>query len=171
MHRYLSVLLLLSGLALSVLVPGGPIENRDFSHISPVILTVFNSYLTALGIGSFMLAYFCFQRQRWAYKVALLAGIGYLWVYIVDLARLFPTSPTPMPAALEILEIAGVLLALPMVVIAAKLSMSKPCSPVDVRNEMSHSSTFSRVILLGSLLLIVSIGIILFATLSAMGKV
>ena len=44
MYRTLSALLCLSGIALSVLVPGGPIETRDVSHISPVILTVCNSY-------------------------------------------------------------------------------------------------------------------------------
>ena len=80
MHRTLSLLLLLSGLGLSILVPGGPVETRDFSHISPIILALFNSYLTALGVGSFMLAYFCFQRQRWAFKAAVLAGVSYLWV-------------------------------------------------------------------------------------------
>ncbi|WP_035526735.1 hypothetical protein [Haliea salexigens] len=53
--RVLSVLLVLSGIALSSLVPGGPIENRDFSHIAPVVLLVFNIFLTALGLGSFLL--------------------------------------------------------------------------------------------------------------------
>ncbi len=170
MNRYLSVLLLLSGLALSVLVPGGPIENRDFTHISPVVLAVFNSYLTALGIGSFMLAYFCFQRQRWAYKAALVAGISYLWVYIVDLAGFFPTSPTPMPTALEIIEIAGVLLALPMVFITARLSLSGSLPSTEAQHNTSRISSFPQVVLIGSLLLIISIGIILFATLAAMGK-
>ena len=167
MHRTLSLLLLLSGLGLSILVPGGPIENRDFSHISPIILALFNSYLTALGVGSFMLAYFCFQRQRWAFKAAVLAGVSYLWVYAIDLARVFPTSPTPMPTALEVVEILGVLLAMPMSIIATRLACSQPLSMSTGR---AAGGKRALILVSGALLFVLSACIILFATLAAMGR-
>ena len=167
MHRTLSLLLLLSGLGLSILVPGGPLENRDFSHISPIILALFNSYLTALGVGSFMLAYFCFQRQRWAFKAAVLAGVSYLWVYAIDLARVFPTSPTPMPTALEVVEILGVLLALPMSIVATRLVCSQPLSMSTGRVAGGQRAL---ILVSGALLFVLSACIILFATLAAMGR-
>ena len=38
-RRYtVSVLLIVSALLLSSLIPGGPVEHRDFSHIHPIIL-------------------------------------------------------------------------------------------------------------------------------------
>ena len=165
MHRILSLLLLLSGLGLSILVPGGPIETRDFSHISPIILALFNSYLTALGVGSFMLAYFCFQRQRWAFKAAVLAGVSYLWVYAIDLARVFPTSP--MPTALEVVEILGVLLALPMSIVATRLVCSQPLSMSTGRVAGGQRAL---ILVSGALLFVLSACIILFATLAAMGR-
>lgn len=167
MHRTLSLLLLLSGLGLSILVPGGPVETRDFSHISPIILALFNSYLTALGVGSFMLAYFCFQRQRWAFKAAVLAGVSYLWVYAIDLARVFPTSPTPMPTALEVVEILGVLLALPMSIVATRLVCSQPLSMSTGRVAGGQRAL---ILVSGALLFVLSACIILFATLAAMGR-
>ncbi len=47
-------LLLLSAIMLTSLVPGGPIETRDFSHISPLVLGSFNVFLTTLSITSFL---------------------------------------------------------------------------------------------------------------------
>lgn len=167
MYRTLSALLCLSGIALSVLVPGGPIETRDFSHISPVILTVFNSYLTVLGIGSFMLAYFCYQQQRWAYKAAILAGGSYIWVYLVDLARLFPTSPTPMPTLLEFIEISGVLMALPLCFIAIRLLKHESHKTAALSPLVLLSTT--RVLYLVLLIGIAALAIILYATQAAMG--
>lgn len=109
------ILLVLSALLLSSLVPGGPIENRDFSHINPSILLSFNIFLTILGLGSFILAIYTLKMHRRAYLLALFAGISYFTVYAVDLYEIFPKSPTEMSAALLGVEIAGSAVALPLI--------------------------------------------------------
>lgn len=59
-----AALLLLSAVLLGVLVPGGPIETRNFSHISPWILGSFNTFLTSLDLGSFVIAYLVFRKKK-----------------------------------------------------------------------------------------------------------
>ena len=52
---WIAGLLALSAISLSLLVPGGPIETRSFSHINPIILASFNTFLTTLSILSLLL--------------------------------------------------------------------------------------------------------------------
>jgi hypothetical protein len=118
----LPILLLLSGLILSALVPGGPIENRDFSHINPAILLTFNVYLTILGLGSFILVAYVYKRGTFAGLLSMLAGVSYLVVYGVDLAGWFPKTPSPMSDALLWAEMVGLLLAIPMIRLSILLS-------------------------------------------------
>ena len=113
-HHQTAFWLVVSALLLSSLIPGGPIENRDFSHIHPMILGAFNFFLTGLDMGSFVLAYFVWQRQRWALHAAFIAAIAYFAVYAVDLAQLFPRSPTPMSFALALIEVLGMSVAVPL---------------------------------------------------------
>ena len=60
-QKKVAVLLVVSSFLLAILVPGGPIETRSFSHISPLILGSFNTFLTLLGMLSLPLAYFVFN--------------------------------------------------------------------------------------------------------------
>ncbi|MDE2430042.1 MAG: hypothetical protein KGM99_15060, partial [Burkholderiales bacterium] len=84
-----AALLLLSAVLLGVLVPGGPIETHNFSHISPWILGSFNTFLTSLDLGSFVIAYLAFRNKGWACRVAAFCGIAYFLVYVLDLAKIF----------------------------------------------------------------------------------
>jgi len=103
-------LLLMSGIALSSLIPGGPIENRDFSAISPAGLLAFNVVLTALGIGSYLLIPGVLARSARQLGLAACAGLAYAVIYALDLLGLFPRSPDPMSRALLSVEFAGLLL-------------------------------------------------------------
>ena len=110
--------MLLSAVSLTSLVPGGPIETRDFSHISPLVLGSFNIFLTTLSLTSFLLLYFVWQRQRWAFVASGIWGIGYFLVYVLDLARWFPVSPDAMPPALFAIEVFGTILSIPLAVLS-----------------------------------------------------
>jgi len=83
-----------SGLALGLLVPGGPIETRSFVHINPFTLGAFNTFLTTLGLGSLLLIYFVLRSERWVMFAAAVCGLSYLGVYGLDLAQVFPVSPS-----------------------------------------------------------------------------
>ncbi|KPM47982.1 hypothetical protein [Jiulongibacter sediminis] len=157
----ISSLLVLSAVNLTLMVPGGFIESRDFSHISPMILGAFNILLTALGMISFFLAYFVFRKQRWAFMASLLCSIGYFIVYVIDLAEIFPKSPSPMPTSLLSLEIFGTILSIPLSLYAFKAfdkeKTEGPSSPV--------GNTIYWII---AAAMIIGLGIIIFATKSAM---
>lgn len=86
-------LLVLSTVLLGILVPGGPIEKRRFSHISPLVLGTFNTFLTVLGLVSLGLTYFSLKGNRWAFFAAAICGISYFLVYALDLGKIFPVSP------------------------------------------------------------------------------
>ena len=116
-NRKIALLLFMSAILLSSLVPGGPIENRDFSHISTSVLMGFNLLLTVLGLGSFGLAVKWFKSPGKPYW-PLAAGTGYALVYGLDLLQLFPQSPTPMNPALWAIEVTGLILSLPLITLA-----------------------------------------------------
>ena len=175
-QRNLTIALLaVSALLLASLIPGGPIENRDFSHIPVSILTGFNLFLTVLNLGSVVLLYFIFRQQRWAISVVWFAGLAYFIVYAIDLAQLFPRSPTSMSQALSLIEVLGMCAAVPL------MYLSWPYTPFasqnsrrQERDEKSNVSenestpmTGFRVALM-AVLIAFSVGIILFATDSAM---
>ncbi|MEL6777291.1 MAG: hypothetical protein AAFO06_08550 [Cyanobacteria bacterium J06597_16] len=107
-------LLLLSAISLSVLVPGGPIETRDFSHIGPLVLGSFNVFLTTLSLTSFLLLYFVWRQQRWAFVASGISGLAFCLVYVLDLASWFPVSPDAMPPALFMIEVLGTILSIPL---------------------------------------------------------
>ena len=104
-HRQTAFWLIVSAALLSTLIPGGPIENRDFSHIHVGVLGAFNIFLTVLDLGSIVIVYFAFRGRSWAFQAAFLAAISFFGVYAVDLAQIFPRSPTPMSFSLALIEV------------------------------------------------------------------
>jgi hypothetical protein len=167
MSRGVSTLLVLSAVLLGVLVPGGPIETRDFSQISPVILGAFNTFLTSLGIGSFVFAYFALKGKCWAFIASLVCGISYFLVYALDLGKIFPVSPNEMPAALLAVEIIGILVSIPL----AYLSLRAIQMPMELSFAHEAGTIMNKKnVLILSVMVLAGIGIIIFATLAAMGK-
>ncbi|WKD50168.1 hypothetical protein [Microbulbifer spongiae] len=160
----ISGLLVLSAVLLGLLIPGGPIENRNFSHIAPAILGMFNTFLTVLGIASLSLAYFSIGAGNLALIASAICGISYFLVYALDLAKIFPVSPDKMPITLFIIEVAGLILAIPLTLLSLYY-LSLPRSGI---SEMDISSSTINSILV--VLLIIGIGIIAFATKAAMRK-
>ena len=162
--RYLvSALLILSSGLLGSLVPGGPIETRNFSHIHPFILGVFNTFLTSLVIVSVLLVYYVLKNMRWAFIASALCGLSYFLVYALDLAKIFPVSPDSMPQALFVIEILGTIVSLPLTFISLRRGINS-------EQQVMESKAYSkRFVYLAFMLLVVGVGIITFATKSAMG--
>lgn len=154
-----AIFLFISGLMLSSLVPGGPIENRDFSHINPAILLSFNVFLTFLGLGSFLLMAYVLKKGKYASVLSIIAGASYAVVYGIDLVGVFPKTPTPMSSALLWVELLGTLIAIPLIIAASHL---KPQGESAQRfgSSMSKSAWFA--------IAVVGLVIIMFATFSAM---
>ncbi|WP_129140777.1 hypothetical protein [Modicisalibacter coralii] len=157
-------LLVLSAALLGTLIPGGPIENRNFSHIPPVKLAMFNVFLTVLGIGSFALVYFAIIGAGPAFVVAALFGLAYFFVYALDLGKIFPVSPDGMPRALFWIEVVGLILSIPLMVLSlASIFMAN--GGVHAPAAMSSS-----LVILIALTIVLGIGIVIFATRAAMRK-
>lgn len=104
---FFSVVVISNVLILVPLVPGGPIENRDFSNLGGVVFWGFNVFLVSLGFFTFVAAYAALVGTWWDGIGGLVVGGGYLLVYLLDLGKIFPTSPTPMGKTLMTLEIVG----------------------------------------------------------------
>lgn len=164
MRYSVAILLVVSALLLGVLVPGGPIETRDFSQISPLVLGAFNTFLTILGLGSFAFSYFVLKGRRWAFIASSISAISYFLVYILDLGKVFPISPDEMPRVLFVIEVLGALVSLPL----AYLSLKSSLVGVDNSEGVTASKSGYNILLFG-LIVLVGIGIIIFATVSAMG--
>lgn len=100
-----SFLLFANVLLLTILVPGGPIENRDFTGLTGVVFWGFNVFLISLGISSFVTCYFLLTSSHNSLFAAQVISILYFIVYMVDLGGIFPKSPTKMSKKLMLLEI------------------------------------------------------------------
>ena len=164
-------LLVLSSGLLTSLVPGGPIETRSFAHIHPVILASFNTFLTTLSLTSPLLAYFVWKRHRWAFVAAALYGFSYFWVYALDGLHWFPVSPDSMPTALWVIELVGAIVSLPLMGLALRELALNDGFFFSTTQMPTNSSRLVQpkvwAMLLG--LLVIGLGIIVFATVSAMG--
>ncbi len=160
--KIISTLLIVSAVNLALMVPGGFIESRDFSHISPIILGGFNIFLTLLGMVSLFLVYFVSKKRRWALKTAFICGLSYFIVYTIDLAEIFPKTPTAMPLLLLVLEILGTVLSIPL--------MYYSTLKITIANNKNEEKTEPNkyIYWLIGLAILLSIGIIIFATKSAM---
>lgn len=143
------------------MVPGGGIDTRDFSHISPFALSAFNIFLTTLGLVSLFLPYFVFRKYKWSVISAFVCGASYLLVYVLDFAHLFPKSPDSMPQLLVLLEAFGILLSIPLMVLS--LQKMKELGGGRISTQLSNKMYWFI-----AFAILVGIGIIIFATKSAM---
>lgn len=113
-------LLFLLVLTFATLVPGGPVETRDFSHLRAPVFWSFNIFLVSLGIMALLSAAGMRRGQPLAAWGAIAAGWGYIFVVFLDLGRVFPVSPDPMPLLLGLVEILDVTLAAYVMALAHK---------------------------------------------------
>ena len=104
-------LLLLLVLTFITLVPGGPIETRSFMGLGGVVFWGFNAFLILLAIGAIGSAIGMLRDHRAAAYGAIAAGWGYIFVVLLDLGHVFPTTPDPIPLALGLIEILDAILA------------------------------------------------------------
>lgn len=162
LHHIAAALLALSAFNLSLMIPGGPVEARDFSSYPALVLAGFNIFLTVLGLGSFILAWFMGFRRHQVGLLAGLAGLSYFAVYAIDLAGIFPTSPTPMPHNLFMLEWLGLVLSLPLMMIAGRLVIVSSQTGEGAETAL----TLSRPVIIA--LAALSLAIVVFATYAAM---
>ena len=165
-HLTAALLILSCGL-LAVLVPGGPIETRSFSQINPLILTAFNIFLTGLVVISILLVYLMLKNITWAFVLSGLCGLSYSIVYILDLGKIFPTSPDSMPPALLTIEILGAIVSVPLMLVSLRgaIAIDHPQAPTTVSQASWQNFSYIAVSLV-----ILGIGIIIFATKSAISN-
>ncbi|MGG4603424.1 hypothetical protein ACLPHM_01390 [Paenalcaligenes sp. Me131] len=149
-------------LNLASMIPGGFVEVRDFSRYPAVILGCFNLFLTVLGLGSLVLAYFVYATET-GYTLTAVVGVGYCAVYLADLYRIFPISPVPMSTLLNRLEWLGTLLGIALVVVGIWARLRH-----DATSDAAQSFSISTPILL--ILLFFGLIILAFATRAAMKK-
>lgn len=159
--KIINSLLILSALNLTLMIPGGFIESRDFSHIPSYILGGFNIFLTVLGMLSFFIPYFIHKKRKWALWTAFICGLSYFIVYSIDLLQIFPKSPSPMPTSLFILEALGNVISLPLLFFAIK--------QIKVNKGAKQQLGLNKAVywLIG-LAILIALGIIIFATNAAM---
>jgi len=155
---YLSTIIFLLAVLLTILIPGGPIETRSFSHIDASILVIFNIFLTFLGMSSFILVLFLLKEIKWSYYLADIFSIFYIGVYLLDLFKIFPTSPDNMPSLLMIIEIVSTILA----ILFLLLNRNKK---FDNSNNIELNKNYRKYVLIA---LTLGIVIVSFATYSAM---
>ena len=102
---FASVLMFLIVTLLVVLVPGGPIENRDFHGLKGVVFWGFNVFLITLGIMSYITSYLLLIANSNAIALSKVIAVLYFILSIVDLAGIFPKSPTKMSKTLMLMEL------------------------------------------------------------------
>lgn len=116
----IACLLFVNMTLLTLLVPGGPIENRDFSSMPRPAFIGFNVFLVSLGVGSIAVAlWMMISGSGLAVSVALVLGGLYAMVYFIDLGGLFPKSVTPMSPVLMGCEILNANAAVFLVMLAS----------------------------------------------------
>lgn len=111
-------LLLLLVASFITLVPGGPIETRDFSGLGGPVFWGFNVFLIALALVAIAASVAMLRGNTAAAKAAIAAAWGYVFVVLLDLGHVFPTSPDPIPLMLGLVEILDFVLALYVMVLA-----------------------------------------------------
>ncbi|WP_428545366.1 hypothetical protein [Profundibacter sp.] len=104
-------LLLALVLTFITLVPGGPVETRDFSGLGGPVFWGFNVFLVLLGIGAVASAIGLLRDSKTAAIGGIIAGWGYTFVVLLDLGHVFPATPDPIPLLLGLIEILDAILA------------------------------------------------------------
>ncbi len=156
-RHLVALLLALSAINLALMIPGGFVETRDFSAYPASVLAGFNIFLTVLGLGSLVLAWLTWRggvRRVWS----MAAAVGFAAVYLLDLFAIFPVTPVPMSALLETLEWLGTALAVLLGVAVLAAGRGEGGAQV---------GAIPRGVAL--VLGIAGIGIVIFATIAAMG--
>ncbi len=110
-------LLLLLVLTFIALVPGGPIETRNFSGLGGSAFWGFDLVLVLLGFGAITSAIGLLRDSKTAAIGGIIAGWGYIFVVLLDLGHVFPTTPDPIPVLLGVIEILGAILAVYVIVL------------------------------------------------------
>lgn len=163
-HYVIAFLLVVLSVLLTILVPGGPIETRDFSHYSETILALFNIFLTTLGLLSFVVAFLITKKKKYSVVLSAVFALLYLFVYVLDLFKIFPTSPVEMSTTLFSIEVISSLLAVVLIYLCIKYHN------IEIHNGETIRLQFSFYKLLALIVVVLfAIGIVIFATQSAMG--
>lgn len=101
---FASTLMFINVTLLAILVPGGPIENRDFNGLRGIVFWGFNVFLITLGITSYITSYLLLISNSYALPMGQIISVLYFIVYSIDLAGIFPKSPTRMSKTLMLIE-------------------------------------------------------------------
>ena len=165
-NKALAFYLLLNALILISLIPGGAIETRDFSHIPVLYLTVFNAFLTALGMCSLLFVPLAFNNFRAAAKVSKILALAYIAVYLFDLFEIFPQTPSAMPTLLLFLEISGVISG--FLLFAEGHKFEKKINTLAPNEQKHHLKKLSPLCIL--ILVIIGNAIVIFSTYSAINS-
>ncbi|WP_457646454.1 hypothetical protein [Profundibacter sp.] len=104
-------LLLLLVITFITLVPGGPVETRDFSGLGGPVFWGFNVFLVLLGVGAIASGIGLLRDSKAAAIGGIIAGWGYIFVVLLDLGHVFPATPDPIPLLLGLIEILDAMLA------------------------------------------------------------
>ncbi len=120
---YLSLIIFLNVTLLAILVPGGPIENRDFSALKGVVFWGFNVFLIALGLTSFYTIYAGLADNPTAILLTKSIAISYIIVYSMDLIGIFPKSPTKMSNTLMLFEIINLCIAVYLLIFISAIAL------------------------------------------------
>ncbi|OCW59086.1 hypothetical protein AWJ14_04370 [Hoeflea olei] len=96
------MLLLVASFA--TLVPGGPVETRDFSALGGTVFWGFNVFLVALGLIAIAAGITLVRGSLGFAWLAIAASWGYVFVVLLDLGAVFPRSPDPIPLLLGLIE-------------------------------------------------------------------
>ncbi len=120
-YLFISFMAFLNVTLLSILVPGGPIENRDFSGLKGITFWGFNVFLVTLGLGTFWTSYLVLNQLPLAQMMTRIVAGGYIAVYALDLAMIFPKSPTKMSKPLMLLEIVNLCMAVYLMILSTQL--------------------------------------------------
>lgn len=104
-------LLILLVLTFITLVPGGPVETRSFAHLGGPVFWGFNMFLILLGITALISAVGLLRDNAAGAVGGIVAGWGYIFVVLLDLGHVFPTTPDPIPLMLGLIEILDAILA------------------------------------------------------------
>lgn len=110
-------LMLLLVLTFITLVPGGPIETRSFANLGRSVFWGFNAFLILLAIAAIVSSIGLLRDHKAAAYGAIIAGWGYIFVVLLDLGHVFPTTPDPIPLLLGIIEILDAILATYVIVL------------------------------------------------------
>ena len=155
--RFIALLMFLSAVNLVLMVPGGFVETRAFPNYSVAVLAAFNIFLTALGLGSLVLAFWAFRLGKVGISVPVF-GAAFAAVYLLDLVHIFPISEVPMSVALYSLEWVGTILGLATLVLGLRHVLVS-------QKETQASGRLSARLMVGMAAL--ALGIVIFATMSA----